>query len=157
MAPAKLERLKTIAERTWLRTLDDRIGISSQERAPRKAAHAGAGACRRRSICSPTSRSTSSTATAAIAMPADNPWGFKLKVPRAPTTTAASSTTSPSARGTLNEEERYKINDHIVQTIIMLSQPAVPEAPASGAGDRRAATTRRWTAPAIRAASARAR
>ena len=31
MAPDKQERLRSIAERTWLRTLDDRIGISHEE------------------------------------------------------------------------------------------------------------------------------
>src|SRR6185503_16684201 len=30
------------------------------------------------------------------------------------------------ARGTLTDEERYKINDHIVQTIVMLSQLPFP-------------------------------
>ncbi len=31
MAPRKVERLKTIATRTWQRTLDDRIGLSWEE------------------------------------------------------------------------------------------------------------------------------
>ena len=37
-------------------------------------------------------------------------------------------------RGTLTEEDRYKINEHIVQTIKMLDQ-LPPAAPARGAGD----------------------
>ncbi len=33
MAPEKIERIKRIARRTWLRTIDDRIGLSHEERA----------------------------------------------------------------------------------------------------------------------------
>ena len=32
MAPEKMERLAQVAARTWTRTLDDRIGISHEER-----------------------------------------------------------------------------------------------------------------------------
>jgi hypothetical protein len=32
LAPERLERLKSIAARSWLRTLDDRIGISREEK-----------------------------------------------------------------------------------------------------------------------------
>ena len=49
------------------------------------------------------------------------------------------------ARGTLSEEERFKINDHIVQTLVMLDQPPYP---GICARCRRlpAGTTRRWMA-----------
>src|SRR6185436_16790535 len=33
MEPAKVARIKEIARRTWVRTLDDRIGLSAEERA----------------------------------------------------------------------------------------------------------------------------
>src|SRR4029077_4657518 len=36
MAPAKIERLKKIAERTWTRTLSDRVGISFAEKVRRE-------------------------------------------------------------------------------------------------------------------------
>ena len=55
-------------------------------------------------------------------------------------------------RGTLTEEERYKINEHIVQTIIMLEKLPFPRHLQERTGDRRAAITRRWTAAVIRAA-----
>ncbi len=60
------------------------------------------------------------------AMPADNPWGFRLQAPlhrynRGELYNLA------IARGTLTEEERYVINDHIVQTIMMLSRLPFPK------------------------------
>jgi hypothetical protein len=36
MAPDKIARIKAIAERTWLRTLSDRIGISHDEKERKK-------------------------------------------------------------------------------------------------------------------------
>ena len=38
----------------------------------------------------------------------------------------ANATTCSIARGTLTAEERYKINEHIVQTIVMLGQLPFP-------------------------------
>ena len=58
-------------------------------------------------------------------MPADNQWGFKLKVPTHLYNRGEIYNLS-IARGTLTEEERYKINDHIMQTIIMLSKLPFP-------------------------------
>jgi hypothetical protein len=52
-------------------------------------------------------------------------------------------------RGTLSAEERYKINEHIVQTLIMLSQ--LPFRSTCGRCRRSpVATTRKWTAAATR-------
>jgi len=51
------------------------------------------------------------------------------------------------ARGTLTEEERYKINDHIVQTIVMLNRLPFPKPPESGG-----AASRNGPAIAIEAA-----
>jgi hypothetical protein len=59
-------------------------------------------------------------------MPENNPWGFKLKVPEHLYNRGEIYNLSVP-RGTLTEEERYKINDHIVQTIIMLSKLPFPK------------------------------
>jgi hypothetical protein len=56
---------------------------------------------------------------------ADNPWGFKLDQPEHLYDRGELYNLS-IARGTLTAEERYKINDHIVQTIIMLSRLPFP-------------------------------
>ena len=124
MAPEKQARLKTIAQRSWLRTLDDRIGISHEEKA-RKAA---------------TPPSVLPVAEPLLAdkpehlfvrrtqdrMAPDNKWGFRMEAPELLYNKGELYNLSV-ARGTLSEEERYKINEHIVQTLIMLSQLPFPK------------------------------
>ena len=58
-------------------------------------------------------------------MPPDNPWGFRMAVPEALYNKGELHNLGV-ARGTLSEEERYKINEHIVQTVIMLGQLPFP-------------------------------
>ena len=60
------------------------------------------------------------------AMPADNPWGFRLQAPLHRYNRGELHNLAV-ARGTLTEEERYVINDHIVQTIMMLSRLPFPK------------------------------
>ena len=122
MAPEKIERLKRIAERTWQRTLDDRLGMSW--RGERAAAAAARRRCRSPSTCWPTSRRTSSSTTRPPLRP-DNPWGFNLKAPAHKSNQGEIHNLS-IRRGTLTDEERYHINDHIVQTIIMLEALPFP-------------------------------
>jgi HD-GYP domain-containing protein (c-di-GMP phosphodiesterase class II) len=124
MAPEKLQRLKEIAARTWTRTLDDRIGISHEEK-ERKA----------RSPAPPLPASEPLLAdrpehlferAARDRMPADNKWGFRMDVPEA-LYNKGELYNLGVARGTLSEEERYKINEHIVQTLVMLKQLPFPK------------------------------
>jgi HD-GYP domain-containing protein (c-di-GMP phosphodiesterase class II) len=125
MAPEKIERLKQIAARTWQRTLDDRIGVSWEER-------------KRMDRIAPVPLPAVEPLLAdkpehliergpLDMMPADNQWGFKLKVP-AHLYNRGEIYNLCIARGTLTEEERYKINDHIMQTIVMLSKLPFPGA-----------------------------
>jgi HD-GYP domain-containing protein (c-di-GMP phosphodiesterase class II) len=58
-------------------------------------------------------------------MPADNRWGFKLDVPEHKYNRGELYNLEV-ARGTLSAEERFKINDHVVQTIIMLDKLPYP-------------------------------
>jgi HD-GYP domain-containing protein (c-di-GMP phosphodiesterase class II) len=59
-------------------------------------------------------------------MPADNPWGFRLTVPESKFNRGEIYNLC-IGRGTLTAEERHIINNHIVQTIIMLSQLPFPK------------------------------
>ena len=59
-------------------------------------------------------------------MPDDNPWGFRLDVPEYQYNRGELYNLEVS-RGTLSEEERFKINDHVVQTIIMLNKLPYPK------------------------------
>ena len=58
-------------------------------------------------------------------MPRDNRWGFALDVPERRYDRGEIHNLTV-ARGTLTREERYAINDHIVQTIIMLDNLPFP-------------------------------
>ena len=57
---------------------------------------------------------------------ADNPWGFRMDVPKLLYDRGELHNLTIS-RGTLTAEERYKINEHMVQTIIMLSRLPFPK------------------------------
>lgn len=124
MAPDKLARLQAIATRTWLRTLDDRLGISNDEK-ERKA--------RTGEVTLPVLEPLlADKPEHAIQrreqdrMPEKNAWGFSMKVPELLYNKGELYNLSV-ARGTLSEEERYKINEHIVQTLIMLSALPFPK------------------------------
>jgi HD-GYP domain-containing protein (c-di-GMP phosphodiesterase class II) len=124
MAAENLARLQAIAQQSWTRTLDDRIGISHEELA-RKA----------RTVAPPLPVSEPLLADklehqferrAQDRMPADNPWGIRMAVPEL-LYNKGEVYNLGVARGTLSEEERYKINEHIVQTLIMLNQLPFPK------------------------------
>jgi HD-GYP domain-containing protein (c-di-GMP phosphodiesterase class II) len=120
MADADRERLRRIAGRTWRRTLDDRLGISYIE------------AKRKEHVPAPV-------------LPVDEPLIADRPEHRIPhetdTPLPPDIHLKPSAyrldlgelhclsisRGTLTDEERFLINNHIVQTIIMLRGLPFPE------------------------------
>ena len=124
MAPEKIERLKAIGQRSWMRTLDDRIGIAHEEKARKERTPARALPVAETLLADkpehlferrPQDR-----------MPEDNPWGFRMAVPELLYNKGELYNLSV-ARGTLSEEERYKINEHIVQTLVMLTQLPFPK------------------------------
>ena len=124
MAPEKLARLQAIAARTWTRTLDDRIGISHEEKLRKeRVPPAPLPASEPLLADKPEHRFERG---ARDVMPVDNPWGFRMPVPELLYNKGELYNLSV-ARGTLSEEERYKINEHIVQTLIMLSELPFPK------------------------------
>ena len=124
MAPEKVERLQQIAERSWMRTLDDRMGLSWEE-AARKGRVAASPLPVREKLLADKAEHLIERAEA-DRMAADNPWGFKLDVPRYKYNRGELYNLA-IARGTLTAEERYTINDHMVQTIIMLEKLPYPK------------------------------
>jgi hypothetical protein len=123
MDPAKLTRLKAIAARTWMRTLDDRIGLSQDERLRKERTPAPALPVEEALLADRVDHVIERTR--GHGMSADNPWGFSIEVPKHEYNRGELYNLSV-ARGTLTEEERYVINHHIVQTIVMLSQLPFP-------------------------------
>ncbi len=124
MAPEHLARLKRIAERTWLRTLDDRIGISHEERERKAVTPAEPLPARETVLADKPEHAIARGAAEHIGT--DNPWGFRLDTPALRYNRGELYNLS-IGRGTLTAEDRHKINDHIVQTIIMLSQLPFPK------------------------------
>ena len=124
MAPEKLERLRQIAARTWTRTIDDRIGISHEEK-ERKARTPAPDLPVAEPLLADRPEHVFERAPR-DRMPADNKWGFRMAVPEVLYNKGELYNLSV-ARGTLSEEERYKINEHIVQTLIMLTQLPFPK------------------------------
>jgi HD-GYP domain-containing protein (c-di-GMP phosphodiesterase class II) len=59
-------------------------------------------------------------------MPEDNQWGFKVDTPEYKYNRGELYNLSVK-KGTLNEEERYMINGHMIQTIIMLNSLPYPK------------------------------
>ncbi len=123
MDTADLARLRQIATRTWLRTLDDRLGVSWEE-AQRQQ--------RRPAPLLPVSeRLLADKPEHLIERPdgeridPDNPWGFRMTVPEYKFNRGELHNLSIE-RGTLTDEERYIINHHIVQTILMLGRLPFP-------------------------------
>lgn len=121
---AKAERLQQIAQQTWQRHFDDTLGLAWEEHERRT--DGGRRPADRLPVTEP--------------LLADKPWhriprppqqvpdpryGFRMAVPELLYNLGELTNLSVS-RGTLTDEERYKINDHIVQTIIMLEALPFP-------------------------------
>jgi len=121
MDEARRERLLGIAAQSWTRTLDDSLGLGAQELQRRST-----GAPQQLPVREP--------------LLADRP---EQRIPREDPEVypadLAISLRAPEllynrgelanlciARGTLTEEERYKINEHIIQTILMLARLPFP-------------------------------
>jgi HD-GYP domain-containing protein (c-di-GMP phosphodiesterase class II) len=117
MAPEKLERLHRIAGRTWTRTLSSRIGISYAEQKRRDAIPEGPLPATEKLL---EDRYDHISQREGLRLSAEgNPWGFKMKAPEREANLGEVYNLSIS-RGTLTEEDRYRINEHMAQTIVML-------------------------------------
>jgi HD-GYP domain-containing protein (c-di-GMP phosphodiesterase class II)/HAMP domain-containing protein len=123
MSDDSVARLQSIAAKTWRRTLDDRIGISWEE-GQRKAQSAAENL--------PVDEPLIADKVEHIfPRPAkdritdDNPHGFSMEVPEYKYNRGELYNLSVR-KGTLTEEERFKINEHMVQTITMLNQLPYP-------------------------------
>ena len=124
MADDRVERVKRIAAMKWQRTLDDRIGLSHDElerleRTPRKKLPVTENllADKEEHVIERQPRDTFGD---------DNEFGFKLNVPDDKYNLGEVYNLC-IGRGTLTAEERFKINDHMVQTIVMLEQLPFPK------------------------------
>ncbi|MEQ6290294.1 CHASE2 domain-containing protein [Vogesella sp. GCM10023246] len=122
MAPEHIARLQRIAAQTWERHFDDRLGLSAEEQLrcadvpqpPLPAVEPLLADKPQHLFQRPPSKAF------------DAHYGFKLSVPQYLYNQGELYNLSVS-RGTLTEEERFKINEHIIQTIVMLEQMPLPK------------------------------
>ncbi|MCE5262515.1 MAG: response regulator [Deltaproteobacteria bacterium] len=121
MVPEKLERLNRIAEETWLRNYDDRIGMPYEElkRYPDEQATLPA-------IEKLLADKSHHIIPRSDKQSTDPKWGFKIKVPENLYNHGEVYNLSVG-RGTLTEEERFKITEHVMQSIMMLEQLPLPK------------------------------
>lgn len=124
MADADQEQLQKIATRTWTRTLDDRLGVSWEEKQRQNRNPAPTLPAQEFLLADKAEHLIERPASEVI--PTDNSWGFKLDVPHYKHNRGELHNLSIS-RGTLTAEERYLINNHIVQTILMLEHLPFPK------------------------------
>ena len=115
--------MRQIASQTWERHLDDRIGLSHEELERKK---------RRPALDLPaTEPLLADRPEHLIERPGngpifgDNPHGFDMDVPEH-LYNMGEIYNLCIPRGTLTAEERFKINDHIIQTINMLGRLPFP-------------------------------
>jgi HD-GYP domain-containing protein (c-di-GMP phosphodiesterase class II) len=124
MADEKIERLNKIAERTWTRTLDDRIGISWEELNRKNRTNKSELPVEEKLLSDKTEHIIERSDNERI--PDDNPWNFKLDTPEYKYNRGELYNLGIKS-GTLSEEERFKINEHMVQTIVMLTKLPYPK------------------------------
>ncbi len=124
MEPGKIERLEKISRQTWQRNFDNRLGLSNDEEA-------------RNNMDLQVSLPVTETLLAdkpEHIFPrldggnpyGDNPCNITMAVPDYSYNQGELYNLSV-AKGTLTEEERYKINDHVVQTVEMLHTLPFPK------------------------------
>lgn len=127
MKDEDIERLKQIGERRWLRYFDDRLGISHDE-AERLQGRPEPQLPAEEFLLADKPGHRVPWGERKPPVDKDDPrniWGFDMRLP--PYASNYGELYNLSVRrGTLNEEERFKINEHIVQTLMMLTTLPLP-------------------------------
>lgn len=124
MAPEKVERLKQISQITWTRTLDDRIGISHEELRRKEVEPAASLPVAEPLLADKPEHVFPRDGT--FEAPNSGKYGFKMDVP-ANLFNRGEVYNLSIARGTLTNEDRYIIQNHVVQSIVMLAQLPFPK------------------------------
>ncbi len=122
MHPESIQRIQQIAQQTWLRHFDDRLGLSIGEQ--QRYQHEDA-------VVLPTPEPLLADKEHHIIPRIDDhilneEYGFKMDVPVHLYNYGEIYNLS-IIRGTLNQEERFKINEHVMQSIIMLDSMSFPK------------------------------
>ncbi len=125
MDEERIQRLQQIAGIQWTRTLNDRLGIA-QEELHRKSQQPEASLPVKENLLADRADHIIAHDTVVHSADPRNLHGFQVEVPPHKYNLGEVYNLS-IARGTLTTEERFKINDHIVQTIVMLESLPFPQ------------------------------
>ncbi|HEX5806414.1 MAG TPA: HD domain-containing phosphohydrolase [Macromonas sp.] len=121
MAPEKIERLKQIAQHTWWRHFDDRLGLSHAELRRYETEPAPALPVQTPLLADQPHHIVPREAHDQL----DPRYGFQLQPPQH-LYNYGELYNLCIERGTLTAEERFKINEHVIQTIVMLENLPFP-------------------------------
>jgi len=124
MSDERVARLREIASQRWTRHLDDRLGLSIEELARKQRTEAAALPVEEQLIADKPEHLVERIDGGEPF--GDNPHGFNLAVPSCAFNFGELYNLSVRY-GTLTEEERFKINEHIVQTIVLLGKLPFPK------------------------------
>ncbi len=127
MKDEDIERLKRIGERRWLRHFDDRLGISRDE-LERLHGRPEPTLPVEEFLLADKPEHREHWGERKPPVDRDDPrnvWGFDMRLPPYASNQGELYNLG-IRRGTLNEEERFKINEHIVQTLMMLTTLPLP-------------------------------
>ena len=129
MTDADLARLRAIAGRSWVRHFDDRLGLSSAEEGQLAGVPAPVLPVAEPLLADRPSHITPWDAAHRPAVEKGDPanlYGFDMRLP-AHRQNLGELYNLSIRRGTLNDEERFVVNDHVVQTYIMLTRLPWPD------------------------------
>lgn len=123
MSDDKIVRLNEIAKRTWLRTLDNRLGVSPQEKKRHTEEQPPLPALE--PLLADKTEHLVGRDHIELTEPG-NEWGFNMKTPEYRFNRGELYNLAIK-RGTLTDEDRFIINGHMVHTIVMLSKLPFPD------------------------------
>ena len=122
MSPEHMQRIRDVGSQTWLRHFDDRLGLSHEELRRYEAEP--------EALLPAVEHLLADKPTHILARQAakgfDAKYGIQVAVPEHLYNFGEVYNLCIS-RGTLSPEERYKINEHVIQTLVMLDQLPWPD------------------------------
>lgn len=125
MSDEAIARLNGIAERIWMRTLDDRLGLADFELQSHVSGNPSAGkiAVEEKLL---SNKEWHIVKRENKEFEGDNPWGFTVEEPEYEYNRGELYNLSVR-RGTLTDEDRYIINSHMIHTVKILSSLPFPK------------------------------
>lgn len=123
MSEERVERLQAIASQAWMRNLDDRLGLSHLELEPRRGEPETPLPVEEQLLADKPEHVIARSQEGGPF--GEGPHDFRMDVPTHQYNRGELHNLS-IGRGTLTDEERFKINEHVVQTIRMLRRLPLP-------------------------------